>query len=84
MAARAHDGVGRAGAEGDGNERILRYLAKLTINPATTHGVAHDLGSLSPGKIADVVLCRRPAFFAAKPALVLKAGFPVWGQLGSG
>ena len=70
-------------AEGDGNERILRYLAKLTINPATTHGVAHDLGSLTPGKIADVVLWR-PAFFAAKPALVLKAGFPVWGQLGSG
>ena len=52
-------------AEGDGNERILRYLAKLTINPARVHGVAHELGSLSPGKIADVValaagvLCRQ-------------------------
>ena len=70
-------------AEGHGNERILRYLAKLTINPARVHGVAHDVGSLSPGKIADIVLWR-PAFFGAKPALVLKAGFPVWGQLGSG
>ncbi len=47
------------------------------------HGVADHVGSLRPGRIADVVLWR-PAFFAAKPALVLKAGFPVWGPLASG
>ena len=67
----------------EGNDRILRYLAKITINPALAHGVAHDVGSLEPGKLADVVLWR-PAFFGAKPQLVLKAGFPVWGGLGSG
>jgi urease subunit alpha len=72
------------GAAGDqGNERILRYLAKLTINPALVHGMAHEVGSLEPGKLADIVLWR-PGFFGAKPQLVLKAGFPVWGQLASG
>jgi urease subunit alpha len=74
--------AGLAGAA-EGNDRILRYLAKITINPALVHGVAHALGSLEPGKLADVVLWR-PAFFGAKPQLVLKAGFPVWGGLGSG
>jgi urease subunit alpha len=67
----------------EGNARILRYLAKITINPALVHGVAHEVGSLEPGKLADVVIWR-PAFFGAKPQLVLKAGFPVWGALGSG
>lgn len=67
----------------DGNDRIVRYLAKITINPALVHGVAHDVGSLEPGKLADIVIWR-PAFFGAKPQLVLKAGFPVWGALGSG
>ncbi len=71
-------------ATGDqGNERILRYLAKLTINPALVHGMAHEVGSLEPGKLADIVLWR-PAFFGAKPQLVLKSGSPVWTQLGSG
>jgi urease subunit alpha len=65
------------------NERILRYVAKLSINPAIAHGIAHDVGSLEVGKLADVVLWR-PAFFAAKPQLVLKGGFAVWGPLGSG
>ena len=65
------------------NERILRYLAKLTINPALTHGIAHEVGTLERGKIADVVLWR-PAFFGAKPQLVLKAGFATWAPLGSG
>jgi urease subunit alpha len=65
------------------NERLLRYLAKLTINPAIVHGISHDVGSLEPGKRADVVLWR-PAFFGAKPAVVLKSGFAVWGPLGSG
>ena len=65
------------------NERILRYVAKLTINPALAHGIAHDVGTLEPGKLADVVLWR-PAFFGAKPQLVLKSGFGAWAPLGSG
>jgi urease subunit alpha len=65
------------------NARVLRYLAKLTINPALAHGIAHEVGSLEPGRLADVVLWR-PAFFGAKPQLVLKAGFGAWGPLGSG
>lgn len=63
------------------NERILRYLAKLTINPALAHGLSHEIGSLEPGKLADIVLWR-PQSFAAKPWLVLKSGFPVWGETG--
>ncbi len=65
------------------NERVLRYAAKLSINPALAHGIAHDVGSLQPGKRADIVLWR-PAFFGAKPQLVLKSGFAAWGPLGSG
>jgi urease subunit alpha len=65
------------------NERVLRYVAKLTINPALTHGIAHEVGSLEPGKLADIVLWR-PAFFGAKPQLVLKSGFGAWAALGSG
>ena len=65
------------------NERVLRYAAKLAINPALAHGIAHEVGSLEPGKRADIVLWR-PAFFGAKPQLVLKSGFAAWGPLGSG
>ncbi|GAA3429378.1 urease subunit alpha [Streptosporangium nondiastaticum] len=63
------------------NERVLRYLAKLTINPAIAHGLAHEVGSLEPGKLADIVLWR-PDHFGAKPQLVLKAGFPAYGVTG--
>lgn len=63
------------------NARVLRYLAKLTINPAIAHGFAHELGSLEVGKLADIVLWD-PAWFGAKPSLVLKAGFPAWGVTG--
>lgn len=63
------------------NARVLRYLAKLTINPALTHGLAHEVGSLELGKMADIVLWE-PAYFGAKPHLVLKAGFPAWGVTG--
>lgn len=63
------------------NERVLRYLAKLTINPAVAHGLAHEVGSLEVGKLADIVLWE-PARFGAKPQLVLKAGFPAWGVTG--
>lgn len=71
------------GNGGHDNERILRYVAKTTINPALTHGIAHDVGSLEPGKLADIVLWR-PAFFGAKPQLVMKSGFAAWGVRGSG
>ena len=63
------------------NARVLRYLAKLTINPARVHGLDEYVGSLEPGKVADIVLWE-PAFFAAKPTLVLKSGFPAWGVTG--
>ncbi|MDY6942316.1 MAG: urease subunit alpha [Pseudomonadota bacterium] len=56
------------------NLRARRYIAKYTINPAITHGIAHEVGSLEPGKLADIVLWK-PAFFGAKPALILKSGF---------
>jgi urease subunit alpha len=65
----------------DDNERVLRYLAKLTINPAVAHGLAHEVGSVEVGKLADIVLWD-PAWFGAKPALVLKAGVPAWGATG--
>ncbi len=55
------------------NARVKRYVAKYTINPAIAHGIAHAVGSLEPGKIADIVLWR-PAFFGVKPSLILKGG----------
>ncbi len=66
---------------GHDNERVLRYLAKLTINPAIAHGLAHEVGSIEVGKLADIVLWR-PEYFGAKPQLVLKAGFPAYGVVG--
>jgi urease subunit alpha len=65
----------------DDNERILRYLAKITINPALVHGLAHEVGRLAVGHLADIVLWR-PEMFAAKPQMVLKSGFPAWGVTG--
>lgn len=55
------------------NERIKRYIAKYTINPAIAHGISHEVGSIEPGKLADLVLWK-PAFFGAKPAIILKGG----------
>jgi urease subunit alpha len=63
------------------NRRICRYVAKYTINPALTHGVAHEIGSVEIGKLADLVLWR-PAFFGVKPELVIKGGFIAWSQMG--
>jgi urease subunit alpha len=65
------------------NERVLRYLAKITINPAIAQGIAHDVGSLEPGKLADIVLWR-PEFFGVKPQFVVKSGFVAWGPVGPG
>jgi len=55
------------------NFRAKRYIAKYTINPAITHGIADEVGSLEAGKLADIVLWR-PAFFGAKPAMIIKGG----------
>jgi urease subunit alpha len=67
----------------DDTERVLRYLAKVTIEPAITHGLADHVGSLRPGRLADIVLWK-PGWFGAKPELVLKRGYPAWGTLGEG
>ncbi|KHK56394.1 urease subunit alpha [Ralstonia sp. A12] len=58
---------------GHDNFRVKRYVAKYTINPALTHGIAHEVGSVEVGKWADLVLWR-PAFFGVKPSLILKGG----------
>ncbi len=63
------------------NNRLKRYVAKYTINPAITHGVAHQVGSIEPGKLADLVLWR-PAFFGVKPDIILKGGFIAWSLMG--
>ena len=68
-------------AEGNDNFRVLRYLAKVTLNPCITAGVAGTLGSIAPGKMADLVLWE-PAFFGAKPKMVLKGGFVAWANMG--
>jgi urease subunit alpha len=63
------------------NYRVKRYLAKYTINPALTHGIANQVGSIEVGKLADLVLWR-PAFFGVKPELILKGGFIAWAAMG--
>lgn len=63
------------------NFRVKRYVAKYTINPAITHGIAHAVGSLEAGKIADLVLWK-PAFFGVKPSLILKGGMIAAAQMG--
>jgi len=62
---------------------VLRFLAKITINPAIAHGIADHVGSLQPGRLADIVL-GDPAWFGTKPEFVLKSGFVVWGAAGQG
>lgn len=68
-------------APGNDNFRVLRYVAKITINPAITHGIADVLGSVEVGKIADLVLWE-PAFFGAKPKIVIKNGMISWAVMG--
>ncbi len=68
-------------AAGNDNYRVLRYVAKLTINPAITNGMSHLIGSLEVGKLADVVLWK-PAFFGAKPFAVVKGGMINWFPMG--
>jgi urease subunit alpha len=66
---------------GSDNLRARRYVAKYTINPAIAHGVAHEIGSIEKGKLADLVIWK-PAFFGVKPELVLKGGFIAWAAMG--
>ena len=84
LASKMKDQRGRLGAEasriGD-NRRILRYIAKYTINAARTFGIDTHVGSLESGKLADIVLWR-PAFFGIKPELVIKGGFIAWAAMG--
>ena len=84
LASKMKDQRGRLPSEttriGD-NQRIRRYIAKYTINAARTFGIDAYVGSLEPGKIADLVLWR-PAFFGIKPELVVKGGFIVWAAMG--
>jgi urease subunit alpha len=63
------------------NFRVKRYVSKVTINPAITHGVAHEIGSIEAGKLADLVLWK-PAFFGVKPEIILKGGFIAWSVMG--
>ena len=84
LASKMKDQRGRleeeATTSGD-NERIKRYIAKYTINAARTFGIDSFVGSLEPGKMADVVLWR-PGFFGIKPELVVKGGFIAWAPMG--
>ncbi|WP_436234716.1 urease subunit alpha [Paenibacillus sp. LjRoot153] len=67
--------------EDNDNFRIKRYMAKYTINPAITHGISHLVGSIEPGKFADLVVWS-PMFFGVKPDLVLKGGSIAYAQMG--
>jgi urease subunit alpha len=68
-------------SDNNDNFRVLRYLAKITLNPAITYGVSDILGSISVGKMADLVLWE-PAFFGAKPKMVIKGGLINWANMG--
>jgi urease subunit alpha len=69
------------GKNGNDNFRVKRYVAKYTINPAITHGISGVVGSLEPGKLADLVLWK-PAFFGVKPEMIIKGGMIAAAQMG--
>jgi len=81
----AHVMKARRGSLGESlaadNERARRYVAKYTINPAIAHGLDDEIGSVEPGKLADLVLWD-PRFFGVRPDVVIKGGAMVWGALG--
>jgi urease subunit alpha len=79
--ARQEPGWGPAGESRNDNFRAKRYIAKYTINPAIAHGISHEVGSIEPGKWADLVVFK-PAFFGIKPVLVLKGGFIAMAAMG--
>jgi urease subunit alpha len=68
-------------SERNDNLRARRYVAKYTINPALTHGIADTVGSVEPGKLADLILWK-PAFFGTKPEIVIKGGLIAWSVMG--
>jgi len=68
-------------SERNDNNRAKRYIAKYTINPAITHGISHEVGSIEVGKLADIVLWH-PAFFGVKPATIIKGGMIAAAQMG--
>jgi urease subunit alpha len=76
-----HSGALPGDSKGNDNSRAKRYVAKYTINPAITHGMATEIGSIEPGKLADLVLWK-PAFFGVKPEMVVKGGFIAWSAMG--
>jgi urease subunit alpha len=76
----AEDSERGANASND-NFRVKRYVAKYTINPAITHGIAHEVGSIEPGKLADLVLWK-PSMFGVKPEMIVKGGFIAWSVMG--
>ena len=76
-------GTGWPNEPADDNERVLRYLAKITVEPARAHGIATEVGSLMPGHLADLVLWH-PASFGVKPLAVMKGGAIAWGAIGEG
>jgi urease subunit alpha len=80
---RRRPAVAAADGEPDDNERVLRYLAKCTIEPAIVHGIAAEVGSLAPGRMADIVLWDASQF-GVKPLMVLKAGVVAWSAIGEG
>ena len=79
--ARAAHGPAAQESTRNDNFRLKRYVAKYTINPAIAHGISHEVGSIEPGKWADLVVWR-PAFFGVKPSLVLKGGFIAMAAMG--
>ena len=83
MASYMKSARGKLKEDSDGNDnfRVLRYLAQITINPAITYGISDILGSIAPGKMADLVLWE-PAFFGTKPQLVIKGGLINWANMG--
>ena len=70
-----------AGAKGNDNNRVRRYVAKYTICPAVAHGIDHEIGSVEVGKMADLVLWE-PAFFGVRPHAVIKGGMIAWAAMG--
>jgi len=79
----AHPGLKPATGDDADNATVLQFLAKITLNPALAHGIASDVGSLRPGRLADIVLWD-PSWFGTKPEFVIKSGFVAWGAAGQG
>ncbi|MGE4373943.1 MAG: urease subunit alpha [Xanthobacter sp.] len=78
---KARMGAYEGDTSGNDNERVLRFVSKVTINPAIAQGVSHVIGSVEVGKMADLVLWE-PAFFGAKPKMVIKGGMISWALMG--